>query len=101
MINIFFVECRYSLFKIDEKVLENIEKSNVVPESILEQSTSIKASYQNKIWNILETSEKAFPEEITTDSCYTVLSRMCQIYRWDVEETKGRNPLLKDLEQLK
>ena len=26
MINIFFVECRYSLFKIDEKVLENIEE---------------------------------------------------------------------------
>lgn len=88
-------------YETAKKVLENIEKSNVVPESILEQSTSIKASYQNKIWNILETSEKAFPEEITTDSCYTVLSRMCQIYRWDVEETKGRNPLLKDLEQLK
>ena len=28
MINIFFVECRYSLFKIDEKVLENIEEKN-------------------------------------------------------------------------
>ena len=28
MINIFFVECRYSLFKIDKKVLENIEEKN-------------------------------------------------------------------------
>ena len=30
MINIFFVECRYSLFKIDEKVLENIEEKNKI-----------------------------------------------------------------------
>ena len=30
MINIFFVECRYSLFKIDKKVLENIEEKNKI-----------------------------------------------------------------------
>lgn len=28
IINIFFVECRYSLFKINEKALENIDKKN-------------------------------------------------------------------------
>ena len=40
MINIFFVECRYSLFKIDEKVLENIEEKNKLSVSICKKIKS-------------------------------------------------------------
>lgn len=59
--------------KTAKKVLENIEKNNVVPENILEQSTSIKPVYQNAIWNVLNNTDKAFPEEITPKDCYEVL----------------------------
>lgn len=87
--------------KTAKKVLENIEKNNVVPENILEQSTSIKPMYQNAIWNGLNNADKAFPEEITPNDCYGVLVNMYNNYKWEIEESKGRNPLVRDLEQLK
>lgn len=87
--------------KTAKRVLEYIEKTNVVPENILEQSTSIKPLYQNEIWNNLEVSDKAFPVEITTQSCYDVLVNMYKSYKWSIEESKGRNPLVRDVEQLK
>lgn len=87
--------------KTAKKVLEYIEKNNVVPENILEQSTSIKPLYQNAIWNSLNSSDKAFPEEITLNDCYSVLVNMYNNYKWGIEESKGRNPLVRDLEQLK
>lgn len=87
--------------KTAKKVLENIEKNNVVPENILEQSTSIKPVYQNAIWNVLNNTDKAFPEEITPKDCYGVLVNMYNNYKWWIEESKGRNPLVRDPEQLK
>lgn len=87
--------------KTAKKVLENIEKNNVVPENILEQSTSIKPMYQNAIWNGLNTIDKAFPEEITPNNCYSVLVNMYNNYKWGIEESKGRNSLVRDPEQLK
>lgn len=87
--------------KTAKKVLEYIEKNNVVPENILEQSTSIKPLYQNAIWNSLNSSDKAFPEEITPNDCYSVLVNMYNNYKWGIEESKGRNPLVRDPEQLK
>lgn len=87
--------------KTAKKVLENIEKNNVVPENILEQSTSIKPLYQNAIWNELNNVDKAFPEEITPDACCGVLVNMYNNYKWEIEESKGRNPLVRDSEQLK
>lgn len=86
--------------KTAKKVLENIEKNNVVPENILEQSTSIKPVYQNAIWNGLNNADKAFPEEITPNNCYEVLVNMYKNYKWGIEESKGRNPLVRDPEQL-
>lgn len=87
--------------KTAKKVLENIEKNNVVPGNILEQSTSIKPVYQNAIWNVLNNTDKAFPEEITPKDCYEVLVNMYKNYKWGIEESKGRNPLVRDPEQLK
>lgn len=87
--------------KTAKKVLENIEKNNVVPENILEQSTSIKPVYQNAIWNGLNNVDKAFPEKITPNDCYGVLVNMYKNYKWGIEESKGRNPLVRDPEQLK
>lgn len=88
-------------YKTAKKVLENIEKNNVVPENILEQSISIKPKYQNAIWNGLNVLDKAFPEEITSNNCYGVLVNMYNYYKWGIEESKGRNPLVREPEQLK
>lgn len=84
-----------------KKVLEYIEKNNVVPKIILEQSTSIKPLYQNAIWNSLNSSESAFPKEITYNSCHSVLLNMYDNYKWEFEESKGKSPLIRNREQLK
>ena len=57
--------------------------------------------YQNAIWNGLNNVDKAFPEEITPNACYGVLVNMYKNYKWEIEESKGRNPLVRDPEQLK
>lgn len=49
----------------------------------------------------MKLSQEAFPEEITTQSCYDALTMMYKNYKWDIEESKGRNPLVRDAEQLK
>lgn len=87
--------------KTAKRILESIEKNNMIPEYILEQSTNIKASYQNNIWNLLSEEESAFAKDITTQSCYEMLVKVYKLYRWDIEESQGRNPLVKDIEQLK
>lgn len=84
-----------------KQVLEYIEKNNVVPERVLEQSTNIKPVYQNMIWNSLEKSERAFSKEISQESCYKMLYKMYDKYKWGIEESKGRKPLIRDKEQLK
>ena len=93
-----FMKRNYTTAK---KVLEYIEKNNVVPEYILEQSTSIKPSYQNTIWNDLDVFQEAFSKEVTAKNCYNILAKMYDDYGWEVEESKGRKPLVKNKEQLK
>lgn len=87
--------------KTAKKVLEYIEKENVISEYILEQSTNIKPLYQNTIWESLDKSEIAFPEEISPENCYKILEKMYRYYRWDIEESKGKKPLVKNKGQLK
>ena len=87
--------------KTAKKILDDIEKNNVVPANILEQSTGIKPLYQNEIWTNLGALDEAFPKEITAKNCYEVLNNMCEKYEWKTEESKGRNPLMRDTDQLK
>lgn len=87
--------------KTSKKILAEICKNNEVPENILEQSTNIKAKYQNQIWRMLQGKEEAFSDEISTSTCYMMLEKMYKYYRWDIEESKGRNALVKDIGKLK
>lgn len=87
--------------KTSKKILAEISKNNEVPENILEQSTNIKAIYQNQIWRMLQGEEEAFSDEISTSTCYMMLEKMYKYYRWDIEESKGRNALVKDIGKLK
>ena len=58
-----------------KKLLERMDKENYIPLHILEQCSNIKVSYQNNIWEKISGAEKAFPEEITTQSCQFNLYR--------------------------
>lgn len=88
-------------YKTAKKVLSEISRNNRVPENILERSTNIKPTYQNKVLEKMEVGTKAFPEEITSATCLVMLNKMYDQYRWDVEESKGKNALVRDREQLK
>lgn len=88
-------------YKTAKKVLAEISRDNKIPENILERSTNIKPIYQNRVLEKISIDTKAFPDEITSATCLEMLNKMYEQYRWDVEESKGRNPLVKDKEQLK
>ncbi len=87
--------------KTAKKILTEIDKINEVPENILEQSTNIKPSYQNRTWKEILNKERAFEEEVSSKSCLNMLEKLYEYYSWDIEESKGRNPLVRDREQLK
>ncbi len=83
-----------------KKLLERMDKENHIPLRILEQCSNIKVSYQNNIWKKISGVEKAFPEEIDTQSCQAVLEKMYEYYNWGEEESKGRNPMVKQRTRL-
>lgn len=83
-----------------KKLLERMEKENHIPLYILEQCSNIKVIYQNKVWEKIKESESAFPNEITTQTCLEVLEKMYDYYNWGEEESKGRNPMVKQRTRL-
>ena len=83
-----------------KKLLERMDKENHIPLYILEQCSNIKVLYQNNIWEKINAEEKAFPEEITTQTCREVLEKMYDYYNWGEEESKGRNPMVKQKTRL-
>lgn len=83
-----------------KKLLERMEKENHIPLYILEQCSNIKVIYQNRIWEKISGSASAFPDEITTQTCLDVLEKMYDFYNWGEEESKGRNPMVKQRTRL-
>lgn len=83
-----------------KKLLEKMERDNKIPLYILEQCTNIKNVYQNYIWEHIDERERAFPEEVTIQSCQAVLEKMYNYYNWEDEESKGRNPMVKQKNRL-
>lgn len=84
-----------------KKILEKIEKENHISTNILEQCSNIKNSYQNDIWNSIQQEKRAFPEEVSKETCYDVLENMYYYYNWEEEESKGRNPMVRKKTRLK
>lgn len=83
-----------------KKLLERMDKENNIPLHILEQCSNIKVLYQNIIWKKISGIESAFPKEITTQTCLEVLEKMYDYYNWREEESKGRNPMVKQKTRL-
>ncbi len=84
-----------------KKVLEKIEKENHISTNIMEQCSNIKNSYQNDVWNSIQQEKRAFPEEVSKETCYEVLEKMYNYYNWEEEESKGRNPMVRKKTRLK
>jgi len=83
-----------------EKILDKVGKNNNIPIKILEQCSSIKVLYQNKVWNSINENEQAFPVEINVKSCHDILLKMYDYYNWAEEESGGRNPMAKTKSRL-
>lgn len=81
-----------------KKIISDVQKKNIVPNYILEQSPEIKATYQNEILN--QNDNFKFPKNITKETCMEVLECLYQSYNWKVEESKGDNPLVKNKKRL-
>lgn len=81
-----------------KQILAAVSKVNSVPLTILEQSSTIKHKYQNDLWNKDEL--KSLPSEVTAESCFQILELLYDSYHWDVEESGGRNPMVRDRARL-
>lgn len=81
--------------------LKSKSSSNCVPEKILESSSGIKAEYQNSIFSDPNLSSSALAQEITYDSALLALNLLSNLYRWDKEESSGKNALFRSKEKLK
>lgn len=81
-------------------LLAKMEKNNHIPLHIMEQCSNIKIAYQNIIWEQANLDEKAFPEEVSSQTCLFILEKMYDLYNWKEEESKGRNPMVKQKTRL-
>lgn len=85
--------------KNSQKIINECQKENIIPSSILEQSSNISPIYQNKILKMID-EDYIFPKEVTKENCRKVLEKLYDYYNWGVEESKGRRPLVKNRKKL-
>lgn len=81
-------------------ILELVEKQNKIPQYILEQCSTIKPIYQNRIWNMDFDKILFLDDSLSVDSCKVALNKLYHLYNWGEEESGGRNPLVKDKSKL-
>ena len=81
-----------------KQILSTVNKTNSVPLTILEQSSTIKLKYQNSLWN--RDRLEPLPSEVTKESCFQILELLYDSYHWDIEESGGRNPMVRDRARL-
>lgn len=84
-----------------KKLLQEEKKKNAVPEKILAVSPMIKAKYQNGIFNLNNLADEILPNEIDYQTVLDRLRKLSIYYRWDIEESGGRNPMYKTENSLK
>ncbi|MDP4268275.1 MAG: helicase-related protein, partial [Bacteroidota bacterium] len=81
-------------------LLKTSDKLNKIPEKILILSSTIKAEYQNQIWEQDNLSEYILPENIDYITCFKFLNVLFDKYNWAEEESGGHNPMAKYRERL-
>ena len=75
-----------------KKILAGVDKSNHIPLSILEQSSTIKIRYQNEIWE--NPNLCPLPADVSQESCLKILDTLYDVYYWSTEESGGCNPMV-------
>lgn len=83
-----------------KKLLHDNKRKNTVPEKILASASMIKAKYQNLIHNKEDLINEILPADINYDTVLINLKRLSNYYRWDIEESGGRNPMYKSEKSL-
>lgn len=78
-------------------ILKKTRNSLKVPSEILAKNIDIDFESQNRI---METKSKVLPKETNYETCLEVLNILYDQYKWEVNESKGRNAIVKSREQL-
>lgn len=92
---------RYRFLEKNEKgriTLDKITSRIEVPEYIIAQSTNISVNKQNEIFSKFSMEE--LPVETDYQSCLKMLKLLYDCYKWNIEESVGVNPLVKNRDHL-
>lgn len=73
--------------------LTKIQKELSVPVNIISKFPLIKFKYQDEIWKRIPYNCPIMGEP-TYDACLSMLEFLCDLYHWDIEESRGKNPFL-------
>lgn len=84
-----------------KKLLQQYEKQISVPEKILAKYSSIKAKYQDQIFTLDRSEIIFFSNDISYESVLANLEFLCDLYSWEIEESSGKDPMLKSRATLK
>lgn len=77
------------------EIINLLDKINEVPVNILSQSSTIKLVYQNQILSsTLNLSD--LPKKTDYQECLDLLNTLYDLYNWQLEESGGRNPLVRN-----
>ncbi|NTW89700.1 MAG: DEAD/DEAH box helicase [Candidatus Moranbacteria bacterium] len=75
------------------ELLRREKEKNKVPDKILSASSTIKATYQNQIFEKV-TREDILPNVVDYEVAKNQLEKIYEYYSWDIEENGGKNPLV-------
>ncbi|MBP6866351.1 MAG: DEAD/DEAH box helicase [Candidatus Pacebacteria bacterium] len=79
------------------EILQKTQSSNRVPSEIIKASSTIKPVYQNKALVYIEKHKENAVLNVSTENNELIvhaLERLYDLYNWEVEEARGRDPLI-------
>ena len=82
--------------KNSSKVLEKLSKEITVPPKILSSALTIKAKYQNEIFNKNDLQSNILSNEFNYGVILDKLELLYDYYKWDIEESGGHKPMIPD-----
>lgn len=76
------------------KILEKLTKEIKVSSKILSSASTIKAKYQNNIFNDDNLQNNMLSSEFNYDIILAKLNLLFDYYKWDIEESGGNKPMI-------
>lgn len=75
------------------EALKKLSEEVTVPSKILSSALTIKAKYQNKIFNRDDLQNNILSNEFGYHIILAKLELLSDYYKWDIEESGGKNPM--------